>query len=268
MCATTQDPLKRMADEIRKKQEMTRALQLAAKRQRYMLPKEVNVPGYEIASVYRPCSDVSGDFYDIIPLDSGRQVAMFIGDVSGHGIEAALFMGMGKMALGLFARQYRAPTEVLSRANEALAEELDSETFISALYALLETDTGRLTVGRAGHPKPVIFNPQRSPVWSYIEPKGVVLGMARGQMFKKSLVEAELILQPNDTFFIFTDGLVEAHDRNNEQFGNDRMLEAIVKHGKSGPHQLIAALLKEVETFLGGKPLEDDVTLIAVQRLK
>jgi sigma-B regulation protein RsbU (phosphoserine phosphatase) len=265
--ASGDETLKKLAEEIRKKQDMTRSLDLASKRQKYMLPHEVKIPGYDIASIYLPCDDVSGDFYDIVPIEGGQEIAMFVGDVTGHGIEAALFMGMGKTALSIFGKQYRTPIEVLARANDELVEDLDSETFITCLYALLETETGRLTVGRAGHPKPVIFNPQRSPQWSYVEGKGLVLGMAKGQAFRKSLTEAEVIMAPGDLFFFYTDGLVEAHDEHKEAFGNDRMLEVIEKHGSGSAQKLIDALIREVESFLNGLPLGDDVSLIAVKRL-
>ncbi|HHN45861.1 MAG TPA: serine/threonine-protein phosphatase [Planctomycetes bacterium] len=263
---TDPDILRSMANEIRRKREITQSLSLASRRQKYMLPKDITVPGYDLAHVYLPCDAVSGDFYDIVPLEDGHEVAMFIGDVSGHGIEAALFMGMGKMAMGIFARQHRVPSEVLAHANDELAEDLDSETFITGLYALLDAQTGKLSVGRAGHPKPVIFNPRRSPKWSYVEAKGLVLGMAKGPVFRKSLAEAELVLAPGDLFFLYTDGLVEAHDEHNEAFGNDRMLEIIEKHGSRSPQEIIDALVREVEGFLSGKPLGDDVTLIALKR--
>ncbi|MBN1808829.1 MAG: serine/threonine-protein phosphatase [Planctomycetes bacterium] len=263
---TDPDILRRMADEIRRKRDLTRSLSLASRRQLNMLPREVEIPGYEIASVYAPCDAISGDFYDIMPLAGGREVAMFMGDVTGHGIEAALFMGMGKKAIGIFAKQLRTPVEVLCSANDELAEDLDSETFITVLYALLDAESGRMTVARAGHPKPIIYNPERSPRWSYVEAKGLVLGMTKGQVFRKSLAEAEVLLAPGDVFFFYTDGLVEAHDEHNEAYGDSRMIEVIERHGGKHPQDLLKAIVEDVEGFLSGKPLGDDVTLIAVKR--
>jgi len=258
--------LKNLADEIRRKREITQSLKLASKRQLSMLPREVKIPGYEIASVYAPCDAISGDFYDILSLAGGKEAALFLGDVTGHGIEAALIMGMGKMALGIFAKQSRNPSEVIAQANDELIEHLDSETFITAVYGLLDVQSGRLTVARAGHPKPILFNPERSPKWSYVEAKGLVLGMAGGLAFRKSVAEAEVLLAPGDTFFMYTDGLVEAHDDHHEAYGDSRMIEIIEKHGTGSPQAMIDALVADVHSFLRNKPLDDDVTLIALKR--
>lgn len=261
------DALKRLADEIQRKQDLTRSLSLAGRRQRYMLPKDVDIPGYEVASIYLPCSDVSGDFYDILALDE-ENTALVLGDVAGHGIEAALVMGMGKKAMGIFAKLYRTPAEVLSRANDELSKDLDAETFITGIYGLLEVPTGKLTLARAGHPRPVLFNPERSPNWSYVDARGLVMGMTTGDTYRKSLSEAEVLMAPGDLFFVYTDGLVEAFDARKEAFGADRMLEVIEKYGAEGPHAVIAAMLKRVEEFLGGREQQDDITLIALKRLK
>ena len=259
------ETLKRLAREIREKRELTRSLSLASRRQRYMLPRKLDLPGYEIASVYLPCSEVSGDFYDMLKLDEDY-TALFIGDVAGHGIEAALLMGMAKKTMAIYSRLYRQPAEVLAKSNDELAGDLDAETFITGIYCLLEVPTGRLTLARAGHPKPVLYNPQRSPAWSYVEARGLVMGMTRGETYRKSISEVEILLSPGDLLFFYTDGLVEARDRDKETFGQDRMLEVILERGERGPRSLISGMVRRVEEFLAGREPQDDITLIAVKR--
>jgi serine phosphatase RsbU (regulator of sigma subunit) len=262
---TDPETLRRLAREIQKKQDITKSLSAASQRQRYMLPKKLVVPGYEVASIYLPCSDVSGDYYDMLELDP-EHTAFFMGDVAGHGIEAAIVMGMARKTMSIYARQYRKPVEVLARSNDELAGDLDSETFVTSIYCLLELPSGRLTMVRAGHPRPVLFNPERSPKWSYIDARGLVMGMTHGDTYRKSIAEAEILLSPGDLLFFYTDGLVEARDRRNETFGQDRMLEVMERHGARGPKSVIRGMVRKVEEFLDGQEAQDDITLIAVRR--
>lgn len=262
---TDPETLKRLAREIQQKQDMTKSLSAASQRQRYMLPKKLVVPGYEVASIYLPCSEVSGDFYDMLELDA-EHTAFFMGDVAGHGIEAALVMGMAKKTMSIFSKLYRKPGEVLTRSNDELSSDLDSETFVTSIYCLLEVPTGRLTLARAGHPRPVLFNAERSPKWSYIDAKGLVMGMTEGEVYRKSVSETELLLSAGDLLFFYTDGLVEARDHRNETFGQDRMLEIIGQKAVKGPKSIISGMVRKVEEFLDGGEPQDDITLIAIRR--
>lgn len=123
--------LRRVASEIRRKMDLEAGLDLAQRRQRVMFPPEPVLAGYEFAALYAPAADISGDFYDFVKL-SGSRIGVLIGDVSGHGVEAAIVMGMAKKSLSIFARSSAGPADALALGNDDLCGDLDSDTFLTA----------------------------------------------------------------------------------------------------------------------------------------
>ena len=259
------DLLRRMAREIQRKRDIEQGLGVARRRQMVMLPEPPDLEGYEFACTYDPATDISGDFYDFVRLGDGR-VGVLIGDVCGHGIEAAIVMGMAKKSLSIFARYSPGPVEALSQANDDLCGDLDSDTFLTATYAVLDSAEGRMVLARAGHPMPVLFNRKREPRHQEIRSKGMMVGMSRGAVFGKSLQEVVVDLMPGDLLFFYTDGLTEARSPSGAQFGLDRALEIL----EASPRAKVATLLENVRQavgdFRGGGEREDDVTMIAFRR--
>ena len=150
---------------------LERAREIVAK----MLPAGVpKAEGYDLYCLYRPTERVGGDFYDYFAL-SPHEVALVLGDVSGHGLEAALIMTMVKKSLKLHAQRHRSPAEVLRRTNQDINAELDARTFVSACYALLDARAHSLTFARAGHNPPILFNPQVQPVLLIRVGRGLIM---------------------------------------------------------------------------------------------
>jgi len=259
--------LKRVATEIRKKRDLANSLDLAQRRQQVMLPPPPDLAGYEFASTYDPAADISGDFYDFVRLGE-RTVGVLIGDVSGHGIEAAIVMGMAKKALSIFARLSAGPAEVLVRGNDDLCADLDGETFLSAVYAVLDADEGRITFARAGHPRPTLFRPGAGDPHVILESRGMVMGMSAGAAFRGAIEEKGVDLRGGDVAFFYTDGLVEAHNRYGEQYGLDRALAVLEENGGASPAALLAAIRESVAEFRSGQEPDDDVTMIAFRRTR
>ena len=257
--------LKRVAGEIRRKQELEQSLDVAKKRQTFMLPDPPDVDGYEFAAAYYPATEISGDFYDFIDLGGGR-IGVLIADVSGHGVEAAIVMGLAKKSLSIFARASEGPTETLIRGNDDLCADLDAETFLTAVYAVLDAEAGVMTFARAGHPAPVLFNTKRRPPHRQLKPKGMMVGMTAGGTFAHTLEEMEVELAPGDLFFLYTDGLTEARSPAGEQFGVDRLLGMLESMPRSAPGRILDAVGEAVDRFSGGCEAEDDVTMIAFRR--
>jgi len=261
------DLLRRMAREIQRKRDIEEGLGVARRRQAVMLPSMPDLDGYEFACTYDPAADISGDFYDFVRLGDG-QVGVLIGDVSGHGIEAAIVMGMAKKSLSIFARFASGPVEALSRGNDDLCGDLDSDSFLTAAYAILDGEGGRLVLARAGHPMPVLFNRKRKPRHQEIRSKGMMVGMSKGSTFSKSLEEVAVDLVPGDLMFFYTDGLTEARSPSGAQFGIDRALEILESSPRAKVETLLGNVRSAVADFRGGGGPEDDITMMAVRRNK
>ena len=257
--------LKRVAGEIRRKQELEQSLDVAKKRQTFMLPDPPDVDGYEFAAAYYPATEISGDFYDFIDLGGGR-IGVLIADVSGHGVEAAIVMGLAKKSLSIFARASEGPTETLIRGNDDLCADLDAETFLTAVYAVLDAGAGVMVFARAGHPMPVLWNPRRSPPHRQLKSRGMMVGMTAGRTFAKALQEVAVELVPGDLVFLYTDGLTEARSPSGEQFGVDRLLGVLGSKPRSSPGRILEAVRDAVDGFTGGREQEDDITMIAFRR--
>jgi len=263
------EALKRIAGQIRERDSMRASLSAAKRRQLTMLPRIVpEAPGYEFAWVYEPAEHVSGDFYDLVDLGRGR-IGVLMGDVSGHGMEAGMIMGMAKKALQIYARAEveAGPAEVLYQANEDLGQDLDSETFLTVVYGVLDTAAGKLDFIRAGHTHPILLGPEPGK-WQVMKSGGMMIGMTGGPIFKRSLEPNEIALEPGQTFFIYTDGIIEAHERGGAIYGVDRLLEYLEAEAPSGkPLQgVLDGLIDALDDWTGGAEAEDDITVLAIRR--
>jgi hypothetical protein len=231
-----------------------------------MLPAEVpKLEGYDLYCLYRPTDRVGGDFYDYFRL-SDHEVAFLIGDVSGHGLEAALIMAMVKKSLKLHAQHHRSPAEVLRRTNLDINADLDARTFVSACYAVLDARGASLTFARAGHNMPILFNPRRTPPIRHLESKGMALGMYRGGLFDKLIQEVEISVRQDDVFLLYTDGLIESRNPGSEAFGLERLEATIARtHGDLAGQTLAGQLFEEARSFAAGAPQEDDIAILCLR---
>jgi len=233
-----------------------------------MLPAEIPaLEGYDLYCLYRPAEKVGGDFYDAFRL-SDHEIAFFIGDVSGHGLEAALIMTMVKKSLKLHAQHHRSPAQVLRRTNADINADLDARTFVSACYAVLDARAATIAFARAGHNMPILFNPRRTPPVRHLESKGMALGVYRGGLFDKATEELEISVRPGDHFILYTDGLVEARNPAAQPFGLERLEAAIARtHGDLASQTLAGLLFDEVHQFTAGAPQDDDIAILSLRAL-
>ena len=239
-----------------------------------MLPRPPRIPGFDFDCCYIPCSDVSGDFYDFVRIDD-THLGICIGDVSGHGIEAAMVMGMAKKSLQLFARDGGSPNEVLALANRDLGHDLLDGTFVSAAYGILDIAKRTFLFARAGNNPPYLVNPLRNPPVIRLKPNGLAIGVDKaGARFAKVTEELSLQLRPGDLVFQFTDGVVEAESpavktalkkNAHEQFGEERLQELLLQHINIPIPILLAIVENAVKKHAGVPALEDDITMIAFQ---
>lgn len=220
------------------------------------------VPGYRFATRYESCTEISGDFNQFVAIAEGR-IGFAQGDVSGHGVQAGLIMAMANKILELYAAQGLGAKEVVAKVNEALSKDLDGRMFITMTYAELDAATRRVRWVRAGH-NPTLLHRRASGRTERLLPKGMMVGAPNAGLFRQVLAEETTALEPGDTFVLFTDGLTEAMDTQDEEFGDERLVAIIERHAAEGPEALVGRIFAELETFMAGRPMADDASLIVL----
>jgi serine phosphatase RsbU (regulator of sigma subunit)/anti-sigma regulatory factor (Ser/Thr protein kinase) len=244
--------------EVRQRERIEQELRVAQLIQQQFLPHELpDLPGWQVAAYYGPAREVGGDFYDFIKLPDD-QIGIVVGDVTDKGVPAALVMATTHSILRAEAPRLIAPSEVLTRVNNLLVEEMPAHMFVTCLYAVLDPASGRIRYANAGHNVP------------YVSTEGGVTelratGMPLGLLPEMTYEEKEATLAPGDTVLLHSDGLAEAHNPDREMFGFPRV--ASLTGEASDGEVLIDRLLKELQEFTGpGVEQEDDITLVTIGR--
>jgi phosphoserine phosphatase RsbU/P len=257
--------LKLLASQLKQQNEMEHSFKLARKRQLHMLPTPPQIEGLDFHAVYLPATNISGDFYDFIRV-SDSEIGIALGDVSGHGIEAGIVMGMAKKALQIYAKGVSSPKQALALTNADLSKDLSDNTFVSASYGVLEKSTRRFRFARAGNNPPFLINPKRDPVTSVIKPVGVVLGIDKaGTKFPKIVQEEIIDLQAGDLLFQYTDGLVEAHSKSKEMYGEARLKDLLLSCVELTSREIVDIVEDSVRKHIEGCEQEDDITMISLR---
>jgi serine phosphatase RsbU (regulator of sigma subunit) len=229
--------------------------------QQALLPRErPAVPGLELGVVYESSArvDVGGDLYDFLVLDDGR-LALVLGDVTGHGVDAAADMAMAKFVFRSLARQHPEPADFLGHANDVVAEEVASGKFITLLYLTLDAAAGEVAGAAAGHPPPRIV--EAGGAVSELAITGMALGVDPGQRYE----EARRSLAPGDTVVLYTDGVVEARQAGGELYGADRLDSFLAANHDLSAQGLAEAVVEDARRFGGGE-LADDCAVVVIRR--
>ncbi len=244
--------------EAATRQRYEQELEVARLIQQNFLPKELpELPGWEIATCYRPAREVGGDFYDVIPLDDGR-VAFVIGDVTDKGVPAALVMSATRSVLRASAQRLREPGVVLERVNDHLCPDMPEKMFVTCLYGVLDPVSGLFRFANAGHDLPYVRTSAGS---AELRARGMPLGLMPGMDYE----ERETVLHPGETLLLHSDGIVEAHTPEREMFGFPRLMDTVAA-GPAGDG-LIDHVLAELAAFTGpGADQEDDITMVSLRR--
>ena len=228
--------------------------------QHSLLPQELpSVAGLDLGAFYQSPArvDVGGDVYDFLPLRDGR-LAVILGDVTGHGIEATADMALAKFAFRSLAREHSEPGDFLAHANEVACEEVAGGKFITMVYLAFDPKREEVAVARAGHPPARLIEPGGSV--SELAPPGLALGVHPDQRYE----EVRAPFPPGATVCLYTDGLIEAR-RGDEQYGEAR-LDAVLAAGKdSSAHDLAVQVVADCRAFAGGE-LGDDCAVVIIRR--
>lgn len=260
MAAGIQDLLRQQGEKERLEEELRIARQI----QMSLLPQRaVEMSGLRVAALCLPATEVGGDYYDLLPLGPDR-LAVVVADVSGKGTSAALYMAELKGLVLSLSRVHESPARLLCEANRILAESLDSRTFITMTYAVLDLGARRLRFARAGH-NPLIRLAAGQGQSQVLAPPGLGLGIDRGEAFDRILEEAEVPLDPGDLLVFFTDGLSEAMNPQSELFGERRLRDVIEQASQLGSEELKELILAEIRRFAAGAAQHDDMTLVVLK---
>ncbi|MBP5618499.1 MAG: SpoIIE family protein phosphatase [Clostridia bacterium] len=214
---------------------------------------------FDIYATMDPAKEVGGDFYDFFLVDDDH-LCMVMADVSGKGVPAALFMMASKIILANNAMMGKSPAQILTDTNAAICANNREEMFVTVWLGILEISTGKLTAANAGHEYPVIMAPD-GPFELYKDKHGFVIGGMEGLKYK----EYELTLQPGSKLFLYTDGVPEATDADNQLFGAERMLEALNRAPAASPVQVLKNVRAAVDGFVKDAEQFDDLTMLCME---
>ena len=244
--------------EAEKRGRIEEELRVARVIQETLLPKEMpKHDGWQIAAFWQPAREVSGDFYDFIPLSDGR-LAIIEADVTGKGVPAALVVATTRALLRSVAEQSSDPGAVLKRVNERLCPDIPPNMFVTCWLGVLDTASGQLLYANAGHNPPCLHSAAGT---SELRATGMPLGLMDDMEYVVKTAE----LAPGDRVVIYSDGLVEAHAADGSMFGFPRLRELI--GASSADADVIAILREQLEAHVGANwEPEDDVTLLTLER--
>jgi len=253
----SRDQLARQLLDINNELEMAREIQLS------ILPHEIpKITGMEIAARYIPMSSVAGDFYDFIQIDD-KHIGILIADVSGHGLPSALIASMLQVALSGQAGHATEPAKVLLGLNRALCGKF-TQNFVTATYVYVDLENNQMRYAGAGHPPMLQWRNSTGKTAQILE-NGLFLGM-----FGEASYEAlEFSLEPGDRYVLYTDGILEATNSAQEQFGADRLMSFIKNHNHLEAEPFSQTLLDDLagwsnQTVDQGQ--QDDITLLLARR--
>ncbi len=214
---------------------------------------------FDIYATMDPAKEVGGDFYDFFLVDDDH-LGLVIADVSGKGVPAALFMMASKIILANNAKMGKSPAQVLTDVNAAICANNREQMFVTVWMGLLEISTGSLTAANAGHEYPAVKQADGS-FELLKDPHGFVVGGMEDAQYK----EYELQLEPGAKLFVYTDGVPEATNAENELFGTDRMVTALNENASAEPKELLKSMRKAVDGFVKEAEQFDDLTMLCVE---
>jgi len=246
------------------KQRIEEELTMARRIQQGLLPKESpKIVGLDIAGISIPATTVGGDYYDFIKLDDQRLLVV-VGDVSGKGMSAALYMSKIQGMIQFASRVYRSPKDILVEVNRRIYDGIERKSFITMIIALFDLSTRKVTICRAGHNPALVASDGQV---SFLKLRGMGLGLEPGLIFGHELEMFDEELKPGKLFLFYSDGLTEAMNERREQFGEERILTSIRNYNTVSAEVLQHTVIDSLRSFRGNAEPNDDVTVVVVKAL-
>jgi len=253
----------RLHEQERQRQRLEDELSVGQEIQLGLLPEgPPEVEGWEFAATYRPARLVGGDFYDYFELSGEpNQLGLVIADVAGKGVPAALFMALSRSIIRTVSISGDHPAQALRRANRMIFKDSRCKLFLTAFYATLDLATGRLAYANAGHCRPPWVEATTGQMHQ-LTAHGTVMGVFEDI----ELEENEIHLASGDLIVLYTDGITEAMDDNEQLFGEARLQEAIRSKQGGSAQEVLDAIVAATLGFIGDTPQADDLTLFVIKR--
>ena len=255
--------IKGLLEATAAKERMESELNIAGDIQMSLLPKIFppfpDVPEFEIYAFLQPAREVGGDLYDFYRIDDER-VCFVLGDVSGKGVPASLFMAVTMTLIKMTAAGGLPPDKILQEVNAQLSRDNDSCMFVTLFCGILNTSNGEVWYANGGHNPPVLLQNTEKPTFL----PGTD-GMLLGAMEDITYTMKRLVLAPGESLLLYSDGVTEAMNENEELYSDEHFLEFLEKLGNRSPEATIAAVMQSVLAFAGKAPQADDITLMMVR---
>jgi len=254
----------RLMEEALQNERYKEELKIAKTVQKSLLPQMLDQgKDFEVAAFSESADEVGGDYYDTLKINE-NQTALIIADVSGKGTTAAFHMSQMKGIFHSLAQGCMDPNEFMIRANQALIHCLERGSFISAIFFLIDSEHKVVKYARAGH-CPVLYYSKKDDNTFYLKDKGVALGMVRNHSYKEFIQQKEFAYSAGDIMLLYTDGITEAKNQRNEQFGNDQLAEVLAEVKDKDPKAIQDFLIKRLYDFSGTDNIDDDYTTLIVR---
>jgi len=241
-------------------QELTIARQI----QQGFLPRRLpEIPGWTISAICLPARETGGDFYEFVRRRDNNW-GLAIGDVSGKGLPASIYMTLTKGIFQSHANENIHPKALLSRINRFMYQSVEKTVFITLYFAILDPASRQFILARAGHLPALHYQKQRNKL-TFLEPKGIGVGLENGEIFDQNIDSITITLLQGDWIIFYTDGFTEAMNSSNQEYGEARLTRMIKKHLNSPATELINAIIEDVQLFTAGGEMHDDMTMIAIK---
>ena len=254
----------RLMEEALQNERYKEELKIAKMVQKSLLPQKLESDkNFEITAFSESADDVGGDYYDTLRI-SETEVALIIADVSGKGTTAAFHMSQMKGIFHSLAQGERNPHEFMLKANRALIFCLERGSFISSAYFVVNTKKKVVHYSRAGH-CPVLYYCAAENKSEFLKDKGAALGMLKGPGYTKLIESKRITYQPNDVIVLYTDGITEARNEKNEEFGPDRLARALMESASGSSLEIQQSIIRRLYEFAGTKNINDDYTTMIIK---
>ena len=253
----------RLFEEQVEKERLARELSIAREVQQKLLPQCLpKMPGLSLCASSVPAQEVGGDYYDFLQLGPHR-FAFIVADVSGKGTSAAFYMAEMQGIFKAVAPIAPDPKDFLTHANRALTGALEKNVFVSVLYGVIDTQQEHMVLARAGHCPAAAIDLHGEA--RFLRSRGLGLGLDDGPLFRQALAVEHHRLRPGDVFVLYTDGVVESRNAAGEEYGYERLLEALSDYRHEDAPALHDGLLSHLDRFLGTTAYNDDMTLLVLK---
>ncbi len=248
------------------KERIQKEMQVAQEIQQTLLPKRFpDIEGYDIATIYRAAKDVGGDYFDFVWIDEDT-LGIIVADVAGKGVPGSLVMTMIRTAIRLEARGNRSATDILTRVNEFISDDVKKGMFITIFLVVLDTKNRNVSFASAGHDPMILYRKNEDKSY-FLNPRGIPVGITLpdGMSFEEIISSQSVKLKQDDILVIYTDGITEAMNHRREQYGMEKLLKFIQTNAQLTPDEFVEKLNEDIMDFTKGAEQNDDITLVAIK---